>query len=382
MATHCQEVAVRMFDPLLALLSEIPDPRRAEGKLYQLPYVLLFSILAVVTGGNSYRAIRTFIAVNRNRLNAAFGLCWKRAPAHTAIRTILHSLDPKAVEQAFRRHAIGLLDGAIDLSQRLVALDGKTLRRSFDHVRDRKAVQLLHAFEAQAGLILAHVDVDEKSNEIPAAQHLLDELPLAHGTITLDALHCQKKTFEAAAQAQAHALVQLKGNQPTLVQQVDIACASQPPASTDISHNTARHRYETRTVEVFGATQAVTDTEWKPLIETIVRVSRKVWHRHAKTGLLSATSETAYYLANFTVSASQAGAAIRSHWHVENKLHYTRDVTFLEDQSRIRRNPGVFARIRSFGYNILRRNQTSTFNQDRYAAALAGLDALLKWKLS
>ena len=122
---------MRPFDPLIALLSEIPDPRRAEGKLYQLPYVLLFSILAVVTGGNSYRAIKTFIAVNRERLNTAFGLCWKRAPTHTAIRTILQSLDPKAVEQAFRRHAMGLLDGAIDLSQRIVALDGKTLRRSF-----------------------------------------------------------------------------------------------------------------------------------------------------------------------------------------------------------------------------------------------------------
>jgi hypothetical protein len=84
-----QEVALRPFDPLITLLSEIPDPRRAEGKLYQLPHVLLFSILAVVTGGNSYRAIKTFIAVNRERLNAAFGLCWKRAPAHTAIRTIL-----------------------------------------------------------------------------------------------------------------------------------------------------------------------------------------------------------------------------------------------------------------------------------------------------
>jgi DDE_Tnp_1-associated len=82
---------VRLFDPLIALLSEIPDPRRAEGKLYQLPDVLRFAILAVVTGGNSYRAIKTFIAVNRARLNAAFGLCWKRAPAHTAIRAILHS---------------------------------------------------------------------------------------------------------------------------------------------------------------------------------------------------------------------------------------------------------------------------------------------------
>jgi predicted transposase YbfD/YdcC len=335
-----------------------------------------------VTGGNSYRAIKTFIAVNRDRLNAAFGLCWKRAPAHTAIRAILHSLDPKAVEQAFRRHAMGLLDGAIDLSQRIVALDGKTLRRSFDHFRDRKAAQLLHAFDTQAGLVLAHIDIDEKSNEIPAAQQLLDELPLAHGTVTLDALHCQKKTFEAAAQAQAQAVVQLKDNQPTLMQQAETACAAQPPASTDTSSNIARNRYETRTVEVFGATHAVAGTEWKPLIKTIVRVNRKVWHRSAKTGLLSGTSDLAYYLANFAAPASHAAAAIRGHWHVENKLHYTRDVTFLEDQSRIRRNPGVFARIRSFGYNILRRNQTSTFSQDRYAAALTGLEALLKWKLS
>ena len=77
--------------------------------------------------------------------------------------------------------------------------------------------------------------------------------------------------------------------------------------------------------------------------------------------------------------AKRSAAAIRSHWHVENKLHYTRDVTFQEDQSRIRHNPGVVARLRSFGYNILRRNKVSTFSQDRYAAALVELDTLLKW---
>ena len=113
-----------------------------------------------------------------------------------------------------------------------------------------------------------------------------------------------------------------------------------------------------------------------------MRVNRKVWHRSARTGLWTTTSGLAYYLANFSASASDASAAIRGHWHIENKLHDTRDVTFLEDQSRIRRNPGIFARIRSFGYNILRRNQTATFNQDRYAAALGGLDALLKWSVS
>jgi hypothetical protein len=188
-----QEVALRSFDQLIGLLSEIPDPRRAEGKLYKLPYVVLFSILAAVTGGNSYRSIETFIKVHRDRLNAAFGLRWKRAPAHTAIRAILHGLDPSAVEQAFRRHAAGLQDQQADPARRTIALDGKVLRHSFDNFRDRKAAQLLHAFDTGAGLVLAHIEIDEKSNEIPAAQQLLGELDVARSTITLDALHCQKK---------------------------------------------------------------------------------------------------------------------------------------------------------------------------------------------
>jgi len=166
------------------------------------------------------------------------------------------------------------------------------------------------------------------------------------------------------------------------VQSAETVCSSQHPTSSDTSSTTARNRHETRTVDVFNAARAVANTEWKPLIKNIVRVSREVLHRNAKTGLWSSTSEVAYYLADFTVSASHSGTAIRSHWYVENKLHYTRDVTFREDQSRIRHNPGVFARIRSFAYNILRRNQTRTFSQDRYAAALAGLDALDKWSVS
>ena len=188
-----QEVALQSFDHLLGLLSKIPDPRRAEGMLYKLHHVLLFSIFAVVTGGNSFRSITTFIEIHRARLNAAFGLRWKRAPAHTAIRYILQGLDPQAVEQVFRLHAAALAGKTADPARRSIALDGKTLRRSFDNFRDRKAAQLLHAFDTGAGLILAHIDIEEKSNEIPAAQRLLDELDIAHCVVTLDALHCQKK---------------------------------------------------------------------------------------------------------------------------------------------------------------------------------------------
>lgn len=123
-------------------------------------------------------------------------------------------------------------------------------------------------------------------------------------------------------------------------------------------------------------------TEWKSLVKVVIRVTRDVLRRDAKTGLLIPTSEVAYYMANFRMSAGLAAVAIRHHWHVENSLHYTRDVTFLEDLSRIRDNPGIFARMRSFAYNVLRRNKISTFNQDRYAAALAGFDALTKWCFS
>jgi len=189
---------VAAFSPLLDVLADVPDPRRAEGKLYKLPHVLLFSILAIVTGCNSYRGIVTFIDVHRPRLNAAFALKWKRAPAHTAIRYILQGLDPAAVEVIFRRHAALLQTARATPGQGSVALDGKTLRGSFDKFRDRTAVQVLSAFATDTALVLAHVDIAEKSNEIPAAQALLAELGVANGAIvTLDALHCQKNILRS-----------------------------------------------------------------------------------------------------------------------------------------------------------------------------------------
>lgn len=133
---------------------------------------------------------------------------------------------------------------------------------------------------------------------------------------------------------------------------------------------------------MFSATRAVAGTDWQSLIKRIVRITRNVLHRDAKTGLWSRTSEVAFYVANRSISARLAATAIRHHWHVENTLHYTRDVTFQEDQSRIRHNPGIFARVRSFAYNVLSHNQTSTYSQDRYAAALAGFDALAAWRFS
>ena len=170
--------------------------------------------------------------VHRLRLNALFGLDWKRAPAHTSLRLILLKLDEKELEQAFREHAQSLLQNGSETSGTYIAFDGKTLKGRFDHALDQKAAQLLKAFAKEEKIILGHLPITEKSHEIQAVQTLIQELGLSGCIFT----------------------------------------------------------------------------------------------------------------------------AIRGHWAIENCENHVKDVTFLEDASRIRRKPGIFARLRSLALNILRKN--------------------------
>jgi hypothetical protein len=179
----------------LNLLSQIPDPRRAQGKKWQLGPVLLSTVLAILSGATSYRKVHRFIEAHRDRLNEAFGFGWKAAPAYSAIRTILRGLDGAEVEQVFRAHAAGLSGtetGGDEELLAVVAIDGKTLRHSFDAFNDRKAAHVLSAFAADDALILGHLEVAEKSNEIPAARAMIEALALQGRLFTLDAMHCQK----------------------------------------------------------------------------------------------------------------------------------------------------------------------------------------------
>ncbi|MCP4490016.1 MAG: ISAs1 family transposase [Gammaproteobacteria bacterium] len=183
----------------LHLLSHVPDPRRAQGKKWQLGPVLLATILAVLSGATSYRKVHGFVEVHRERLNEAFGFGWKSVPAYSAIRTILRGIDGADLERIFRAHAAGLAGGSIEgepdediETAAVVAIDGKTLRHSFDAFNDRKAAHVLSAFAVDDMLILGHLQVDEKSNEIPAAQQMMEALALEGRLFTLDAMHCQK----------------------------------------------------------------------------------------------------------------------------------------------------------------------------------------------
>ena len=178
---------------LASCLATIPDRRRAEGKMYGQAGVILFSIIAMLSGARSYRQIHALIHTRLALLNAAFpGVALRRAPAYTSVRGILQQIDPNELEQAFRRHAAGLDRSRDAAPSRFIAIDGKTLRQSFDAFAGAKAAHVLSAFAVDRQIILAHEVIDEKSNEIPAAQALIAALGLSGRVFTLDAMHCQK----------------------------------------------------------------------------------------------------------------------------------------------------------------------------------------------
>jgi predicted transposase YbfD/YdcC len=370
------EVVLMPFGPLLAALAEIRDPRRPQGQRYSLSHPLLFSVLAVLAGATSYQKIITFIAVQRDRLNTAFGACLRRAPAVNTLRSLFLALDRDDLEGAFRRHAREL-NGAVQVTgKRTIALDGKTLRGSFDHLSDQAAAHVLSAFASDAALILAHLEVAGSPGEIPAAPTLITELGLTGVLFTADALHCQKDTFTQAA-ATGHALlVRVKDNQPTLHDRLAGICARQQPFDSYATVDRRRHgRQEHRLVEVFD-TAGHLDTAWQPLVACVARVSRLTFEKDTRSGLWPSREEIGCYACPIRLDAETLARAVRAHWGIENRDHDVRDVTLGEDDSRIRHRPGGMARIRSAALNILRVNGVQNVSQALYVNAL-NLDRLL-----
>ena len=189
-----------------------------------------------------------------------------------------------------------------------------------------------------------------------------------------------KKTFAAAAATGNALLVRVKDNQPRLLENLAGLCAIQTP--TDHLATVDRHahgREEHRHIEVFAATEAL-DPDWRPLIASVVRVTRRTLCRDTRTGLWRPRREVAYYASQIPLEARACAAAIRGHWGIENRNHYVRDHTLGEDASRIRRQPGVFARLRSFALNILRAHGVSNVSEALYTNTLS-LDRLLAYGL-
>lgn len=178
---------------LLEHLKQIPDQRTRQGRMFDLPHMLLFSILAIASGADSYRRIAIFIEENFETLQNACDLKWKRPPSYNSIRHLIHGLDKKEAEKVFRafsKEAMKFEKGKLTT----VSLDGKALRQSFDNVADERFKQILSAFSPEHNLVLAHENIGiSKENEINVAITLMEDLGIDDVIYTLDALHTQKK---------------------------------------------------------------------------------------------------------------------------------------------------------------------------------------------
>ena len=189
-----------------------------------------------------------------------------------------------------------------------------------------------------------------------------------------------KKTFEAAKETGSDVIVQVKENQPKLFEAVNTCDSVAKPLSTVTTTDDKRNRVETRTVTIFDASDILANLpEWQYLIAAIIKVERIRYVFDTKTGKNVKQEETSYYVSSAIFPATRCNQAIRGHWGIENRNHHVRDVTLKEDASRIRRNPGVFARIRSFALNILRNNGVTNVSDTIYRNSL-DFNQILEYK--
>ena len=362
---------------LESFLCEVQDQRRQQGRRYQLGHILLFSILAILCQANSYRKIHQFIRTHYKILKAEFNLDWKRVPAYTTIRNIISAVSPSSLEESFRNYSLVLANPAT--SKRYIALDGKVLRGSFDHFQGHDAIQILSVFATDTKIILAHQEIDDKTNEIPIAQELIPKLGLEHCIFTFDAMNCQEKTLEAAKETNNDVIVQVKGNQKTLLHDCISASETMPPTAVyEEPLHKERNRIESRKAEVFENIKMRDPEKWNR-VTTMVKVDRKREIFNTKTKQWQNTDETSYYIATLSLRAAEFCEVIRNHWRIENTNHYVRDVSMDEDKSRIRVNPNIFATLRSFALNIMRANQVKNVSAERYDNCLNFKKVLNYW---
>jgi predicted transposase YbfD/YdcC len=272
-------------------------------------------------------------------------------------------LDPEPFRAVFQRFMARFAKTV----QGVVAIDGKLLRRSFDRTSGKSALHMVSAWGCEQRLVLAQIATDAKSNEITAVPKLLDMLSLNDTIVTADALNCQREIAQKIVAQGGNYVLALKGNQGTLYDDViryfDDPTSNTITAKPDVE---ADHgRIETRTATVSTDIKWLQDAHQWPGLSAIGRVDRA---RETKT---KTTRETAYYLLSAELSPERCNAAVRSHWSIENSLHWRLDVTMNEDQDRTRLDNGPYnlAVLRHMALNVMQKDKSKNSLRGKFLRA-------------
>ncbi len=342
---------------LLDHFSVIEDPREAWRVAHPLPEVLLLVVCATIASCDDFDDIAAWgeahLGFLRRFLPYHFGV-----PGARWLNILMNRIDPGLFSACFMDWACALREDAPDL----IALDGKTSRRSHDRAAGRAALHLVSAFATTEKLVLGQEAVEEKSNEIKAIPLLLERLAgsgaLAGALVTIDAIACNPKIARDIVDHGADYLLAVKDNQPTLHAEIKrfFDDASPETLDTNIVCDKGHGRIEQRRADVSHAIDWMTGSRRFPgeyrfaKIAAIIRVEARVEHKHL------CTRERRYYISSRPLTAAQAAQAVRAHWQIENALHWVLDVTFKEDLARVRKGHGAqnMAIVRHFAINIVR----------------------------
>jgi len=340
---------------IVEYFARVEDPRIERSRLHPLDSVLVLTLCAVVCGAESFVAVEDFGRCREDWLRTFLDLP-HGIPSHDTLGRIFAYLDPEELERVFREWTAAVSK----LSKgEVVAVDGKTLRRSFRSAGSSAFVHMVSAWAAGNRVVLGQVKTDDKSNEITAIPRLLQLLNIHGCLVTIDARGCQKDIAQAAVDAKADYMLAVKGNQATLANAITGAfeqALEDPDFVNEDNYckteNTGHGRTEIRhcwTMDVDAECGHPYD-QW-PGLQGIVLVEA---HRtlSAKTSI-----ERRYYITSKSgFKAADALAASRSHWGIENQLHWVLDVAFREDDCRVRAGHAAenFAVIRHFALNLLK----------------------------
>jgi predicted transposase YbfD/YdcC len=318
------------MEEFVACFAEVVDPRQDNAR-HNLHELLIIALCTMLSGGEDCSDMAVFGEVKEPFLRQFLRLR-HGTPSHDTFSRVFRLLDPKAFETCFTR----FMQRFAETLRGVIAIDGKTLRRSFDRAASKSPLHMLHAWSAEQRLLLGQLAVDGKSSEITTVPKLLELLSLKGCIVTADALNCQRAIAAKVVEKTGDYVLALKGNQGSLHD--DVRCFLDDPARTaEIAHTMVdggHGRIETRTSLVSTDIGWLQERHAWPGLAAIGRVVRT---REVST---KSSTETAYYLLSTPLSAERFGEVTRAHWGVENGLHWVLDVTMNEDRARNRKDHG------------------------------------------
>jgi predicted transposase YbfD/YdcC len=365
---------------------DLPDPRQPGKVIYPLAEVLLLCLLAVLAGAETFVDIARF-GDKKLDLLRRFRPFRDGTPSHDHLGDIFATLEAEAFQRCF----VAWVAALTGTSAEVIAIDGKTLRRSYQQKGAKAPIHMVSAFAARARLVLGQVKVAEKSNEIIAIPKLLDMMAIEGAIVTIDAIGCQRGIAAKIVDKKADYVLALKGNQGTLREDVELFAAEQKAADGFTDSKVSRHetvdgdhgRIETRIYTVIHEVAWLNERHDWPGLQAVVMVESTREIPGSSPGTDKIERETRFYITSLVWLASQLGPVIRSHWAVENSLHWVMDMIFRDDECRIRSHhaPANFTTLKHMAHNLIRkapgkdslrlRRKTAGWDDDYLASLIA-----------